>query len=152
MSEELSYLNDVVWEATDLSSAQTTKDFKLIRTRWVVCNKGDSESPDIRARLVACEINDQKNDSYFASTPPLEAKRLLFSQFSSKRRVPNGDALELSFVDVKKAYFNAVPVRNVHVQFPKEFGAPKGKVAHLKRCVYGCRDAGLLWEETYAHC
>ena len=23
-------------------------------------------------------------------------------------------------------------------------------VAHLKRCVYGTRDAGMIWEETYA--
>ena len=23
-------------------------------------------------------------------------------------------------------------------------------VAHLKRCVYGTRDAGMLWEETYS--
>ena len=52
----------------------------------------------------------------------------------------------------EKTYFNAVPVRNMHLQFPKELGAPKGKVAHLLRCVYGTRDAGLLWEEAYARC
>ena len=84
--------------------------------------------------------------------PPLEAKRLLFSEFASKRWAPNGDPLDLSFVDVRKAYFNATPVRNTHLQFPNELGAPASKIAHLKRCVYGTRDAGLLWEETYAQC
>ena len=29
---------------------------------------------------------------------------------------------------------------------------PKGNIARLKRCVYGTRDAGLLWEDTYAAC
>ena len=70
MAEELAYFNDVVWEATEKSTAQATKDFKLIRTRWVVCNKADADSPDTRARLVACEIHDQTPDAYFASTPP----------------------------------------------------------------------------------
>lgn len=45
MSEELSYFNDVVWEAADLSSAQTTNEFKLIRTKLVVCNKGGRRVP-----------------------------------------------------------------------------------------------------------
>ena len=26
----------------------------------------------------------------------------------------------------------------------------KGTVAHLKRCVYGTRDAGMIWEDCYA--
>ena len=102
--------------------------------------------------LVACEVNNSKSSDFFASTPPLEAKKLLFSDYASRRFAPNGDPLQLSFVDVKKAYFNAVPVRNIHLQFPRELGAPKGKIARLKRCVYGTRDAGLLWEDTYASC
>ena len=55
-------------------------------------------------------------------------------------------------MDIKKAYFNARLVRNLHVQFPRELGAPKGKIGHLLRCVYGTRDAGLLWEDTYSSC
>ena len=56
----------------------------------------------------------------------------------------------LSFVDIRKAYFNGVPKRNVHLAFPKELGIPDNLVAHLKRCVYGTRDAGAIWEECYA--
>ena len=144
--------NKGVWEATDVNSAKATDDYKLIRTRWVMCNKGDSEEYDVRARLVACEVNDSKSDAFFASTPPLEPKRLLFSQYSSRRYSDAGEPLVLSFVDVKKAYFNAKPVRYIHLTFPKEMGAPAGKVAHLLRCVYGTRDAGLLWEDTYSQC
>ena len=152
MAEEMTYFNRVVWQATDHSTAKHTADFKLVRTRWVITNKGDAEAPDVRARLVACEINDGKTDAYFASTPPLEAKRILFSEYASRRWSKQGDPLMLSFVDIKKAYFNATPKRNVHLQFPKELGAPQGKIAHLLRCCYGTRDAGLLWEDTYAAC
>ena len=80
MADELSYFNSVVWETTEHSTAKQTKNFKLVRTRWVISNKGDSESPDVRARLVACEINNGNYDSFFASTPPLEAKRMLVAE------------------------------------------------------------------------
>ena len=59
--------------------------------------------------------------------------------------------LAVSFVDVRKAYFNGVPRRRLHLFFPKELGLEKGAVAHLKRCVYGARDAGMIWEDCYAH-
>ena len=40
MAEELSYFNKVVWEATDAEGATQKEGFKLIRTRWVLCNNG----------------------------------------------------------------------------------------------------------------
>ena len=43
-------------------------------------------NPDMRARLVASEINKgDKNDSFFASAPPLEAKKLLRAQYAKER-------------------------------------------------------------------
>ena len=77
IKEELEYFNSKVWELSDARKVFGNSDSKVIRTRWVICNKGDAEKPDIRARLVACELNTYKSDDYFASTPPLEAKRLL---------------------------------------------------------------------------
>ena len=71
----------------------------------MICNKEDEAQPDIRARLVACELNTYQTDDFYASTPPLEAKRLLLSQMATQRRMEDGRPLELSFVDVKKAYF-----------------------------------------------
>ena len=78
------------------------KDSNTIRTRWVITNKGDIERPDIRARLVAQEVNTYKSDEFFASTPPLESKRLLLSHMATQRRLPDGRALEASFIDIKK--------------------------------------------------
>ena len=152
MEEELGYFNKHVWDAVEKRIACKTDDYKLIRMRWVICNKGDDKEYDVRARLVACEVNTYKTDEYFASTPPLEAKKLLFSEYSATARRPMNLSKEivLSFVDIKKAYFNGVPRRNIHLAFPKELGVPDHLVAHLKRCVYGTRDAGAIWEECFA--
>ena len=111
---------------------------------------GDAQSPDIRARLVACEVNHDgtREDSYFASTPPLEAKRMLFAKFADSPR-KNGVEQRLSFVDVRKAYFNGIPRRNLFMSLPREFGLAGHLIGRQVRCVYGTRDAGAIWEDTY---
>ena len=50
-----------------------------IGTRWVDTKKGDRVHPEYRSRLVAQEINTDKREDLFAATPPLEAKKILFS-------------------------------------------------------------------------
>ena len=75
---------------------------------------------------------------------------MLLSQLATQRRLKDGRALEVSFIDIKKAYFNGIPRRRLHLFAPRELGQPKGAIARLKRCVYGTRDAGMIWEETYA--
>ena len=57
--------------------------------------------------------------------------------------------LRLSFVDIRKAYFNGVPRRDVFMSLPKELGLPPNLVAKQIRCVYGTRDGGLIWEDCY---
>ena len=85
----------------------------------------------------------------FASTPPLEATRLLLSELASRRTTVDGQPLEVSFIDVKTAYFNGIPTRRIHRCLPRELCLGAEAVAHLRRCVYGTRDAGMIWEETY---
>ena len=103
----------------------------------------------MRARLVSCEINkDGRHDAFSASTPPLEGKKILFSKFASERRRGNFN-LRISFVDIKKAYFNGIPTRDIYMSVPKEMGLPPGTLAKQVRCVYGTRDAGKIWEDTY---
>ena len=86
-----------------LSDAMLEPESKVVRTRWVIQSKGDNVNYDARARLVACEVNTYKTSEFFASTPPLEAKKALFSQMASARVDKLGRPLELSFVDVKRA-------------------------------------------------
>ena len=147
--EELNYFNEKVWQVEEMTQMNKVKDHVCVRSRWVCCNKGDAQNPDIRCRLVACEVNkDGKQDSFFASTPPLEAKKLLFARYSKERR-RQGKCLQLSFIDIRKAYFNGIPKRPVYMRFPKELGMPSNAVGKLVRCAYGTRDAGAIWEDTY---
>ena len=148
MRDELSYFYDnSIWEPETVKQARAEVAAPPIRMRWVVCNKGDLENPDIRARLVACEVNTYNTDEFYAATPPLEAKKMLFSHFASQGRA--GSPMQISFVDIKKAYFNGVPRRKLFVKFPREAGQEEGTCGRLLRCVYGTRDAGQIWEETY---
>ena len=75
----------------------------------------------------------------------------MFSEWASRQKV-NGVDLQLSFVDVKKAYFYGVPDRSLYVRFPPELGMPKTMVGKLVRCMYGTRDAGAIWESCYTKC
>ena len=47
---------------------------------------------------------------------------LLLSQLASVRKLSDGRALEISFVDIKKAYFNAIPKRERFLFLPREMG------------------------------
>ena len=76
--EELSYFNKHVWELADAQRALQDHGSKSIRTRWVITNKGDAANPDVRARLDAQEMAQYDDASFFAATPPLESKRMLF--------------------------------------------------------------------------
>lgn len=111
-----------------------------------MCNKGDAETPDCRARLVSCEISkDGKVDASATSTPPRKATKLIFAKCASSRR--NTNRLRVSFVDIRKAYFNAIPEHAIYMKLPKELGLGSDLVARQVRCVYGTRDKP--WQDTY---
>ena len=115
IEDELNYFNSKVWKLSTIEDMRRVPDHILVRSRWVLCNKGDAVKPDVRARLVSCELNQgDRNDAFSASTPPLEGKRILFSRYVSERR-RIGRPLKISFVDVRKAYFNAIPERAMYI-------------------------------------
>ena len=78
------------------------------------------------------------------------SKRMLISEFATRRVARNGKPLQLSFVDILKAYFNGIPTRNIFVRLPKEMGLGGNVVAKLDRCMYGTRDAAGIWESCYS--
>ena len=79
MIDELDYFNQHVLEIDTLKHMKTAPDYVLVRSRWVMANKADSKEPDVRARLVGCEVNNggAKVNALYASTPPLEAKNII---------------------------------------------------------------------------
>jgi hypothetical protein len=91
---------------------------KIIGVRWVDVNKGDSEEPEYRSRLVGREFNVGKDDALYAATPPLEALRLIISHAAT---YPDGGPQRVIMInDVRRAYFYAKITRDVYIELPKE--------------------------------
>ncbi len=97
-------------------------------------HNGGKEKPEYRCSLVAKEIKQDKRGDLFAATPPLEAKKVLFSIFAS---LPG---LCLNFIDVTRAYLHAKARRRVYVDLPEE-DQQTGAHGTLKMATYGTRDA-----------
>ena len=145
--KELEYVNSRVWEVAEAKGVMKDKDSKIIRTFWVIVNKGGVYSMICgHASLCAKAIHTR-----LRGTPPAGIKQAFPQRIGHRARRSPGYPLALSSVDVRKAYVNGVPLRRLHLFFPNELGLEKGAVAHLKRCVYGKRDAGMICEDCYAH-
>ena len=74
---------------------------------------------------------------------------MLVSQWASES-VRGGAQLKIGFVDIRKAYFNGRPSRNLLIRPPPELGLPKDVVCRLHRRMYCTRDAGSIWESVYS--
>ena len=122
MIEEMSCFSEkAFWTAADWADMKSSKASTFVRMRWVLCSNGDLKLPDVRARSVACEVAKDQDSAFYASTPPLESKKALFSRYAAQR-TQDGHGLALSVIDIKKAYFNGVPRRNKLMAPPKELG------------------------------
>jgi len=122
-----------------------------IKVRWLDINKGDELRPEYRSRLVAQEIKLDNRQDLFAATPPLEAKKLLFSWATTEGIGWSGikeEGMKLDFIDVSRAYFHAPAIRKVYVELPDE-DAEEGMVGLLMKSMYGTRDAAQNWNAEY---
>jgi hypothetical protein len=162
--KELEYFHlKNVWLKRPRAEAKQRTGKPAISVRWVDVNKGDDESPNYRSRLVARQLkaHDRSGESFFAPTPPLEALRLVLSRaatdFGDGKRVcrdpTSENRTQISFVDVARAYFNAVtdPDDPTYVELPPEDRDSGGdQVALLLRHMYGTRKAADGWQEAYS--
>lgn len=108
-----------------------------ITTTWVDVNKGDQQERDVRCRLVAREMGGAKSNELYAATPPLEAKRLLFSEAATNRRVGKYEK-KLLIIVVRKAYFNAHVDRPTYAELPSEMQRP-GHCGRFRIGMYGTK-------------
>ena len=140
---------------------------KAIDTRWSDTNKGTAEAPEVRSRLCAREIKRLQElgitemagnaSDLFASMPPIEAIRTVFSLFMSRRQSRAGKPLKVRLFDIKRAYFNAAAAReHLYIEVPEELipaGVdPKDVIGILRKSMYGTRDAGANWEMEFTSC
>ena len=133
-----------------------------ITVRWVDVNKSAEYEPNYRSRLVARQLEapDFSGNSYFAPAPPLEALRTVISMAMTtcKDHRPIYDPkspqrMQMSFVDAKRAYFNAKVDRDAapcFVELPHEDPECGKMCAELLRHMYGTRPAADGWQEEYS--
>jgi len=121
------------------------KGAKIIKLKWIDTNKGDTENPNYRSRLVGMEFSSGADPENFAATPPLEALRVVVSHAGT---VKNGKARKFMINDVARAYFNAKIDRDLYVELPAEDRDDKDDmVGKLELCLYGIQDAARCWQE-----
>ena len=61
-----------------------------IRVRYLDINRGDEKNKEYRSRFVVQEIKRDNREDLFAATPPLEAKKLLFSLAMCRSEIYRG--------------------------------------------------------------
>ena len=117
-----------------------------IGTRWIDINKGDTQNPKYRSRLVAKEYKVDIRPDLYAATPPTECLRLLLS------RAAENENFKVLYVDVSRAYFYAKSVRPTYIKLPDEDPRSNepGVVGKLMMSMYGTRDAAQNWAEEYS--
>ena len=129
--------------------------------RWVDVNKGDDQNPNVRSRLVARQIRNPGTDAIFAPTPPLEALRTALSLAATdlpgrqpRCRDPlSEDRVQVSFVDISRAYFNAStdPENPTYVQLPAEDpDSGRDVCGLLLKHMYGTQRAAEGWQSEYS--
>ena len=102
-----------VYKKVPLSKRTSATGKRPIGVRWIDINKGDDLVPECRSRIVAQEIkaNDIYRDDLFAATPPLEAKKMLFSLATTEGIGYFGSdtmsGMKIEFIDIRRAYYQA---------------------------------------------
>ena len=134
-----------------------------IPLKWVDTNKGDSERPKYRSRIVAREIKARKSEDekipieqLFSAMPPLEAVKSLISLFTSwgvkGRAGVSAKPYKLATFDISRAHFYGRARRRVFVELVDEDREEYGqdKCGLLLKSMYGTQDASQIWQDDYA--
>ena len=141
MEEELALMAKYeVWEVVDEPDGTN-----VIGSRWVFRIKRDSNGKILkyRARLVAQGFTQMYGVNFkdtFAPVARLSSIRAVIALAAS-------EDWELHQMDVKSAYLNSPIDTIVYMHLPPGY-KQKGKVACVKRGIYGLRQSGNLWHKT----
>ena len=108
-----------VWETVPTAACWQATGRAPLQGKWVDINMGDVANPVVRSRYVAKELANQRDDEFFAATPPLEALRLLLSHAASGRQTGKWGRKVL-VLDARKAHLHAMSERTIYVALPPE--------------------------------
>ena len=99
-----------------------------VKTGWAETDKGQPRKPNVRARLVVKEYKTHVRPQLDASTPPLEALKVVLSEVATGKSGGKVGA----FVDVRRAYFYAQSGRRVFVELPSEVYRAGDEPIHVR--------------------
>ena len=154
-SNELEALGKMgVWRIVPVSECLKATGKKPIKGRWVDVNKGDDTNDNYRSRYVARELRQAhggaQREGLFAAMPPLEALKIVISRVVSGKHQDKRTIHKLLFMDISKAYLHADVIDDcLYVELPTEMNMP-GYCGHLKKALYGTREAARCWEREYS--
>ena len=117
-----------VYEKVPIEECWNSTGKAPVKVKWVDINKGDNVNHEYRSRLVAKELKLDKRLDLFAATPPLEAKKAIFSAAVTQDIGYRGDdwhsGMKIDFIDISRAFFQAEAIREVFVELPDEDSEP----------------------------
>ena len=101
-AEEIAYVRKTgLYAKVPIKECLMKTGIQPINTRWIDINKGDTANPNYRSKLIAREINTHKRDELSATTPPVEALKIILSMIAcyNKRKT-------VMINDISRAFFH----------------------------------------------
>ena len=145
--EEITFIETKgIWERVPVSMCWEKLGRAPTSGKWVDVQKETGP----RSRYVGRDFKPKGEGpraEIFASMPPLEAKKILFSRAASQ--AGERRKRKLLFIDIKKAHMNAVCQEWAFIELPEEI-REEGQCGLLKHWIYGMRPAARAWEEDYS--
>ena len=147
MQVEIQYMREMNVYTPCEHEAVKEQGLTSVRTRSVFTNKGDTERPFIRARLVAQKTKkttqmDQTDTSMtFAATPLVEGFCFLRPRAvtGEKEKIAPDESV-IALFDISRAHFHSPVRRKVAIRKQGDPLCPSGIVT-LNRAMYGTKDA-----------
>ena len=150
------FVEKKVYKKVPKGTAKAVSGKNPIPVRWVDVNKGDDVHPEYRSRLVAKHIRHKGVEAVFAAMPPIEAIRTIVSMMATELpgevfETTGKDRVQLSVIDIKRAYFNAkVPSDDPQfVELPGEDPDHQTHEGQVVQYMYGLQRAAEGWENHY---
>ena len=124
------------------------KGCRVIRTRWVMANKGSDDKPQLCARWVAQEFRGRGGDKHecFSETLDLALVKAVIAH--AAQWAEPVDTVVAVF-DVRLAYFYAEEKRDTFVELPDNVPAEfrASHVGKLRKALCGTRPAAASWSD-----
>lgn len=143
MDEEmLSLTKNQAWELEELP-----KDRSAVSCKWVFKSKlkPDGIIERYKARLVARGFHQTKGVDYFETFSPVV-------RYESVRTVLAMAAkfdMEIVQFDIKTAFLNSPLEESIYMHQPEGYEDGTNRVCHLKRSLYGLKQASRIWNNTF---